>query len=374
MVSLPVPLFGPLGDDAQDARPEELDGRDVFEPLGEGDARSAQPSSGAPSAGSSGVRPGGGGLGGFGGSNRGRDGTGGARRGGGGGRSRSGGGGGGGFRPYRDEAILPDDAEEETGGEDVFRRAQVRDRSDLAAVGRNRPIATIAEAVEHVSNVIDAQVELGAERKAAANVTIAGDNAARNTFYTLLPDRQQREVFLRVAGSSRAWPRLRGIFGAPPYSFLKPEDAQMLRAAGIAHGRSNMAHDDVHSAAGYTQFGAGQLVDDSGREYRVMPPDAVAEDEPLPWRIAESGRRELVLQVRIKKRDRKVKAEMFKDTALRGSLTFPRPGERISLRETASILSIMRKRAAAPPATLLVRRVIPRGERASTAGLIATVG
>jgi len=172
-----------------------------------------------------------------------------------------------------------------------------------------------------------------------------------------------------------AWPRLRALFGAPPYSFLRSEDGGMLRAAGIAAGRSKMAHDEGQAAASYTQFGTGQLVDEFERQYRVTPSVEQRGTDPLPWRFDEVSLRELVLQVRVKKRSRVHKAELFKDLESRKSLTFPRPGDRIRLQETNGLLQIQRQsRNTASTTVLQVRRVIPRGDHAATAAVIATLG
>lgn len=235
-------------------------------------------------------------------------------------------------------------------------------------------IKTIGDAVAHVEGLMEAQVGNAIEQRAPANVSIVGDSAARNTFYTLLPDQQQRAIFQRVASQMRAWPRLRPLFGAPPYGFLHAEDAGMLRATGIAPGRSNMAHNAHQMSASYTQFGAGQLVDELAREYRVMRRYGMADDDPLPCNLDVRDTSEVMLQVRLRKRSRSVKTEMMRDAAQRERLMFPRPGQRITLKETKRILSLQGlQSAAATRTTLQVKRVLPRSLLASTAALVAIV-
>lgn len=263
-----------------------------------------------------------------------------------------------------------DDDGTDTGGNK--RRRPLTQRADVAIVDTGTSIETLGDAVDYVTAIMDRQIERGRADGFLLNETITGDTPARNTFYTLLPDREQRSVFMKVAGDMRNWPRLRGLFGAPPYSFLRSEDGSMLRAAGIAAGRSNMAHEDSQSAASYTQFGSGQLVDEQEREYRVTPVESLRLTDPVPWLLQGDGGREITFQVRVKKRDRKRKLEMLKDEAARKTLTFPRPGDRITLSLKPSLQKIQRQsNADIQPVTLLVRRVVPRGESAATAAVVA---
>lgn len=330
------------------------DTQDVFAPLDDADATPdgtspAAATSGAPSAPRVGGPGRGGGLRGVSGSN---------------------------FRAARDgdlfssEPLFQEDEGTDTGG--PKRRRPLAQRADVAVVETGQSIETLGDAVDHVSSVMDRQLERGQADGFRPNESINGDAAARATFYTLLPDRQQRDVFLHVAGNMRNWPRLRPLFGAPPYNFLRSEDAGMLRAAGIAHGRSNMAHEDSQSAANYTQFGSGQLVDVQEREYRVTPLEETRLTDPAPFLLNVGANKEIVLQVRVKKRDRKRKMEMLKDNDARKTLTFPRPGDKVTLSPTQSLLSIQRRRSTnIEPITLLIRRVVPRGESAATAAIVA---
>lgn len=296
-----------------------------------------------------------------------------------GGFSRSGGlrgVGGGTFRSGRDgdvfssDQLFQDDDGTDTGG--TKRRRPLAQRADVAVIEGGKPIETLGDAVEHVTAAMDRQIERGHTDGFRPNESIVGDSAARTTFYTLLPDIEQREVFLSIAGDMRNWARLRALFGAPPYNFLKSEDAGMLRAAGIAQGRSNMAHEDSQSAANYTQFGVGQLIDEEEREYRVTPHEQIKSTDPAPFLLETHAGADIVLQVRVKKRDRKRKLEMLKDKDARRTLTFPRPGDHIVLSPTQGMLSIQRRRSSnLQPITLRVKRVIPRGESAATAAVVA---
>jgi len=233
-------------------------------------------------------------------------------------------------------------------------------------------VNTIGEALGHVTDIFDKQIATAIELGAQNNEAIPGDAAARGVFYTLLPESYQRRIFLATASNSRAWPRLRPLFGAPPYAFLGPQDAGMLRATGIAVTRQNMAYDG-NMIANYSQFGAGQLIDDSEREYRVVDTTA-GEQDPLPCNL--EGRAEFVqLIVRVHKRSREEKVRRLKDVRLRKTITFPMPGEKLYLTETKRLQAIQGKRPeAATRATLQVRQVKPRGANAATASILAVWG
>lgn len=255
------------------------------------------------------------------------------------------------------------------------RAESIPDLSDRVLVlGNGRVVQTIGEAVEYVLHLMTQQIDVAAQRGTNPNEPTSGDGAARSTFYTLLPDQQQREVFLQMAGQMRVWPRLRSLFGAPPYGFLMPQDGGVLRATGIAAGRSNMTHESFQTAASYAQFGTGQLTDELEREYRVIRNDAPAPSDPLPFNLAMHGRAEVMLQCRVPRRNRQLKMEMIKDESLRHRLTFPRPGERITLKQTRRVLVIQGRPQNADTRTILkIRRVVPRSLGAATAALFAII-
>lgn len=231
-------------------------------------------------------------------------------------------------------------------------------------------VNTIGEAKTHVSNMLQKQLDLATDNGAAPNIAISGDAAVRSAFYTLLPDDFQRRVFLTFASSSRAWPRLKSLFGAPPYAFLAPQDAGMLRAAGISAARQKMTYDQ-NEIVNYSQFGAGQLIDEAEREYRVVDPTA-GEDDALPCNL-EGGTTEYIhLIVRVHKRSKAERLRRLRDTRLKRTIMFPVAGEKLNLTETKRLLSIQGKKPeAATRAVLQVRQVKPRGLNAATASVLA---
>ena len=226
-------------------------------------------------------------------------------------------------------------------------------------------ITTIKQAIQLVSDLLERQLERGVERGAGPNEIIEGDGAARQAFYTLLVDEQQRRLFLRVAERPRFWPRLRGLFGCPPYAFLLFGDADTLRAAGIAPRRSNIAHEVRPTASANHQFGDGHLEDAVGRKYRVVTDPRrsrhLEDDGPLPWR---SLGREIVLQVKRKPRSRGTTTTLAVD--------FPRVGDSITLRENPRLVRLTRgqKTDTASPVVLKVLRLVQRSEHCTTAAVV----
>lgn len=103
----------------------------------------------------------------------------------------------------------------------------------------------------------------------------------RDAFLTLLPRKLQRRVFLNVAKDFRKWPSLRGLFGAPPFWFLDSEDADCLRAGGLAHRRVNMAYATPPFPVlvpTSQQFGSGHFVDEMKWRYNLLAREGLGEE------------------------------------------------------------------------------------------------
>ncbi len=225
-----------------------------------------------------------------------------------------------------------------------------------------RMLRTTGDAFQLCQRLVKTQLEASAIDRPDPNQAIRGDGAARLAFLLLLTDWQQRRLFLQVANDSSAWPRLRPLFGAPPYNFLHPEDAGALRAGGFASARSNMAYEQLR-AANVAQFGPGQFVDQHTREYRIVQRN---DDEAAPIGSQFfASNHHLVLQVKVKKQAPSRKRALLQ-TAFKKQLFFPQPGETLVLQETKSMLSAMG--VSTPTQTVLrVRALYPRAEGAATA-------
>ena len=194
----------------------------------------------------------------------------------------------------------------------------------------------VHEAYEYIEQRIRQQVDAASIANAPNNIAIPGDSSTKTAFYTLLNRNQQRRLFLNASKSEATWPRLRSLFGAPPYDFLHSEDAAGLRAGGIAKRRANMAHDIGQFVPNYNQFGAGHFADSAGRLYNVIAPTGSHQETDegayLPW--TDQALRDvvrIVMVVRIPKhRVTKSRTTSFKDSRV----LFPTPGQTLRLQMT----------------------------------------
>ena len=263
-----------------------------------------------------------------------------------------------------------DDNDDNEDDETLNRATGSEDSENLEPTRKS--ISTVGEAVAMIYEQMQTQIQHARENSTAFNISINGDNQVRNAFYTLLPQTHQRNLFLRIASSQTAWPRLRSLFGAPPYAFLLPRDAYILNATGIARSRSNMAHED-YKIQNYTQFGTGQLVDDYEREYRVL--DAtISENDLLPSSQESLNSAERVhLVVRVQRRSKQERIRRLKDNSLRKTMMFPSRGETIHLKQTKRMLRLQGKNSEYTSQTAFrVLQVKPRDLNSSTASVLAS--
>lgn len=250
-----------------------------------------------------------------------------------------------------------------------------RDQEEKQLEEEASKLRTVGEAADYVRGLLDERIEEARVAKALPNSVLPGDGAARSAFYTLLPPAHQREIFLEVVSHVETWPRVRSLFGAPPYGFLLPSDASYLNARGFAAGRANMAYDATTAAAGYSHFGSGQLVDKALREYNIVSHGRAApkDDTPLLCDIEQTPLGDIVLQVRVKRVKRQERVNIIRDKEKRVQLTFPVPGEELLLRQTDKIRKLLLVRGEGTVLRVRVKRTVPRAENSSTAALLVTV-
>ena len=229
---------------------------------------------------------------------------------------------------------------------------------------------TFGDAYDLCKARIEAQLELAEGLRPPPNVAITGDASSRAAFLTLLPDEMQRKLFMETARNRSSWPRIRTLFGSPPFHFLRPQDAFVLNASGFARGRANMAYEEEGRTASVAQF-AGQFIDGALREYRIAP-TSVRETDLLPGEVAFRSAGEVMLQVKIRKRSRKLKQEMLKSADTRERLFFPKQGDSVELRETPRMRSLRGLRQSSRT-RCVVRAISPRERGASTAALLVRV-
>lgn len=234
-------------------------------------------------------------------------------------------------------------------------------------------IETIGDAHEYCQSLVQKQLERAQKQKPTMNTPIYGDMHARKAIATLLPDEIMRQLFLETTRNKEAWPRIRSLFGVPPYNFLRPEDAGMVRASGIASRRVNMTYEKAGETAAYSQFGMGHLVDSYMREYRVVPTGAVSDADNLPCDM-ESIRPSVnvFMNVRVPKRSKEEKMTLLRDAAKRRAVVFPQVGEEITVRYSDALKQVWGEKANTENTTRIrVRSMIPRSVNGSTAAVVA---
>lgn len=194
-----------------------------------------------------------------------------------------------------------------------------------------RDVQTVQEAFVFLREKVKEQVYEARAANAEPNVAVAGDAEAKKAFWSLLTPDDQRALFLGVIGDQKVWPRIRPLFGAPPFSFLRPEDEGILNASGIQKGRVRMAHGNI-TTTNYGDFSkAGHLEDLAGRVYRIIAKENANRAE-LPWR-GLSGHR-VVADVRLQRMSLKKRAELLRGdqgSIGQASAVFPRPGDVVTL-------------------------------------------
>ena len=228
------------------------------------------------------------------------------------------------------------------------------------------------DAFEYCEQLVEKQIKRSQHTNANINEATYGDTDARKAIKTLLSDNLIRELFLKTTRNRSSWPRLRPLFGTPPYNFLRPEDAGLVRAAGMSRGRVNMAYDKAGKTATYSQFGVGHLVDSYAREYRVLEQSDAVSNTTLPFDFRNiQPNTQIRVNVRVPKRAKREKIEIMKNAARRRSLVFPAVGEHLKLNYSPALKKVWGNKQLSVTIKLIVKRVVPRSSNGSTAALVA---
>ena len=235
-------------------------------------------------------------------------------------------------------------------------------------------LRTRTEAREFLRRAFDEQLLASITTRTDPNVETPGDTNARNAFRVLLHPEDQRTFFCSIVRDSRYWPRIKTLIGNPPYSFLLPEDMDLLRAGGICRNRSNLAS-TTSSVSQSCDFGqTGHFHDAHGRTYRVVANPS--SKEQLPWRglVADSH---LVLDVRLKTHSRKSRLEILRGqvaSAMAG-LAFPRPGDelRLQLADALHDVSSDRNYTSHSPVRIKVVKAVQKSSMSPIARLLVNV-
>ena len=267
-------------------------------------------------------------------------------------------------QPTFESEELPEERRERKrleGLENVAKRKRGEQRLD-----------TISDAVEYCRDLIRIQLNRAKDQRAPMNEAIYGDAQARKAVMTLLPNHFIRELFLETTRTMDNMPRIRPLFGTPPFNFLRPEDAGLIRAGGIASGRTNMTYDRLNETASYSQFGAGHLVDGYFREYRVVTIREPQESDVLPCDLERiTPQQPVYLNVRVPKRSRGEKIALLKDNLKRRAVLFPAVGEVLTVNYSSGLQSVWGGKSNVRLDTkMLVKSIVPRSVTGATAAVV----
>jgi hypothetical protein len=238
-----------------------------------------------------------------------------------------------------------------------------RASSPASATAEYSNVNTHADAMDLTLELVDRQLDRAYEERSQPNVSIPGDNDVKRAFWLLFDGPSQRALFLRLCKRREFWPRIRSCVGSPPFSFLGPQDNDMLRAGGITAGRVNMSHDMSSCISSASDIGTGHFTDDSGRTLRVFATDNKAGYVP---HIRAKNSSRVVFDLKLKKMTKAERLVIFKRSHGRDSaVTYPRSGERLTLKPNVLFggLSL----------TVVVKTVEARGPNSPTCRLFCSV-
>lgn len=239
--------------------------------------------------------------------------------------------------------------EEDNYGADLSTGVSSSSSSDSRRFDEVSVLRTSADVVRLCQQRVSEQVFRVAVNNGVApmpNAEMKGDRATRLLVQTLLSMTQRRALFLRVAADPNHWPRLRPLFGAPPYHFLQPVDDGMFRATGFAASRVNMVYDSALQASivGSSHIGYGHFEDELGRVYWM---DEMDRTQLAPGKEAFEDLGSTRLIVKLPRVSRRVLAGSGSTTAsarlaIIKARTFPLPGSTVRARTTSKLQKLLR--------------------------------
>ena len=236
-----------------------------------------------------------------------------------------------------------------------------------------KPLETVLDALEHCRTLVEMQVRRAQEKNVLMNESVSGDAHVKNTIVTLLPDQFVRMLFIEVATNYNAVQRIKPLFGAPPYFFLRPEDGGLLRASGFASGRKNMAYEQVSVVPSYSQFGTGHFIDTFNREYKTVLRTELKISDQLPCTLDTfQPHKQILMNVKVPKRSKIDRFELFKNVETRPAVLFPRVGEVLEFKYSNALQKALGKTSELFELRVVVKSIVPRSDDACTASLVAT--
>lgn len=236
----------------------------------------------------------------------------------------------------------------------------------MAHAAKYASIVAEADAKNYVSGLIDRQVYRATRDGTTPNTAADGDSEARAAFEALLSLATQRAVFINNVRDRRFWPRVRTLIGIPPFAFLRPEDDDVLNAAGIARNRRHMSGQSPMLSS--AEIGTGHFEDASMRRYKVVGDDQLFSTE-IPVRRVRHAKR-IVLDVRVAAAlSVRERASIVKRRDPEGvkMLLYPRVGETLTL-QTHSDFGI------SDTLSVVVRTVQSKGPKSPVCRVYCVVG
>ena len=210
------------------------------------------------------------------------------------------------------------------------------DDGDFSNVTNNvyDSVQTQTEAIVLIKELVSRQLDRAQQDSTAPNQSTAGDGDVKKAFWLLLDSSNQRTLFLKLCKNQLFWPRVKSCIGSPPFSFLRPQDNDVLRAGGITIGRANMS--SFTGVSSSNEIGLGQFSDSSERRFKIVADDS-NEKNKLPH-LRALGAKRVVVDVKLPRMKKIDRFKILKSSNGRHpSVTFPRVGERLELAPNASL-------------------------------------
>jgi hypothetical protein len=227
-------------------------------------------------------------------------------------------------------------------------------------------INTLEDALNWCKSSMMTQIEKANTTNTKPNTPIFGDSRVRLSSLVLLPDIFLRGLFIDIIKNRASWPRIRSLFGAPPYNFLSLEDAHLLRAGGIASTRKRMVYQKP-KIPNYNQFGTGHFTDGQTRRYKVVTFVSSSISDPLLFDLQLKSTTDLIYMiVCIKKKTHKNSNAVVKHM---GAL-FPKIGDLLTLTNTKLTMSFLKesgKKVTQIKINVIVKSFVHTSPKSSTA-------
>jgi hypothetical protein len=204
-------------------------------------------------------------------------------------------------------------------------------------IGAYSQIHTVQQATDEVIRLFEGQINTALTEAHGPNKPAPGDGRARSAFWTVLAPNEQRAVFVRFCQQRAFWPRIRTLVGPPPFSFLNPNDNELLNPSGIARGRTNMSHNRPNTILSSTEIGGGHLLDQYERVYKIVQTDNQQHTLDVIFRRVANTRK-IALDCKLSRMSTTKRLEIYKRRNKDHRIHFPHTGDELHLRLASASL------------------------------------